>query len=96
MLILFNNIIEWLYPNTRLKFNYLKLGTGHDIVDELVLLTEEERIRSKVCVICALKKSPERSLFYCGNCKAVRYCSGKHQKKHWKKHKACCIQKDLT
>ena len=79
---------------TRKHQNYLKLGTGHDKIDSLELLTVDECTKAKVCFICALKNnSSDGKLFYCGGCHKVLYCSIKHQKSHWNKHKADCKQK---
>ena len=80
-----------MHPNTRLKQNYLNLGTGHDTIYSLVLLTEDERVKAQVCVVCALKRNSQ-SLFHCSNCKLVCYYSVQHQRKHWKAHKSVCLQ----
>ena len=49
----------------------------------------DQVLKSHICVCC--KKEERLNLFkQCSSCHAVRYCSLRCQKSHWKEHKPLC------
>lgn len=42
------------------------------------------------CMVCRIMGTPEKPLKRCSRCWCMYYCSGEHQKAHWKKHKKLC------
>lgn len=53
----------------------------------------QKSLRAK-CGHCLKEESKEEKMMKCGRCKQQVYCSGEHQKLHWKIHKTHCVTQE--